>query len=187
MITHHFPVRCYDIPKLLDGCHKINTFISRLSTQANMHPETIPPNVYLGDGFEAFGESLINQFPSDARISITGYIPVIGIKDLGVDGVGTGVTGPHTVQLKAKSDPTSYLGLNADHLSNFFAYSINEYSATRLTIITNCAGIAGDVWKKVLGPNVRVLNNTDLQKMVDNSEMFWMTFKKHMEERQIRG
>ena len=179
-MQHHFKRTCYNTDKLLEGCSKMATFMSRLRKQAEEFPDYFDPDKYYGDGFEAFVESLINQQGLTKKIMIRDYSP-IEEDDLGVDGYGYGPEGEiHTVQVKARGNTESVLTANRDHISNFVAHSHSKFGGDSkvkyMTIFTTAKDLHR-VTQEMYNQEVRVIGFKDLKKLVDGNDMFWTTFR----------
>jgi hypothetical protein len=179
-MKHHFKNTCYNVDELLDGCRKMSTFMTRLRKQANSNVDFFEPDVYFGDGFEAFVESLIAQQGLTKKIMIRDYTPVLE-DDLGVDGFGYGPDGEiHTVQAKARGNTESVLTANKDHISNFVAHSHSKFggdSKVKYMTIFTTANDLHNVTKEMYNQEVRVIGNNELRKLVDNNDMFWTVFR----------
>lgn len=183
MLKHRFVYTCYNLDELLEGCNKLSTFMTRLRKQANSRTDW-EADTYFGDGFEVFVESLINQLGCSKAIGIRDYEPVQE-GDLGVDGFGYGPRGEiHTVQAKARSNTESVLTANKDHISNFVAHSHSKFGGETkvkyMTIFTTATDLH-HVTREMYNDEVRVLGNMELRKLVDNNDMFWVTFREQMQ------
>lgn len=182
-IEHPFHVRCHDLRGLLTGCNKISTFCSRLEKQSALHPNRYDPDKYKGDGLELLTEVLIKLSPVDNRIGVRDYAPVLQ-DDTGVDGVGVGANGqPATVQVKYRSNATSVLTANKDHLSNFIAASQNRYKvgledAQNMLVITTAEGLHHFTESEMLYGKVRCLGYRQLRELLDNNDCFWELFRR---------
>jgi hypothetical protein len=186
MLNHRFKHTCYDPDKLLKGCNKLSTFMSRLVAQSESDPDTWDPLTYRGDGFEAFVECLIKGSPLDNRINIVDYKPwdsKINGSDMGIDGVGrSGNTNrPHAVQVKFRSNTQSFLTANQDHISNFVAKSESEFGPDRdMTIFTTADDLLKTVNEGMYGKRVNTFGYTKLRKLVDNNKPFWDYFHREL-------
>lgn len=176
-IKHPFKSICYDVNELLDGCATLNKFMRRLEKQANKYPARFDYNKYVGFGFEAFIECLIKLSPIDKRINIINYKPVTK-GDMGVDGFGVGHDGKtHTVQCKYRSNVTTWLTANEDHVSNFHSHSHAKYKASHMTIFTTARGLNQVVAEQMFNNEVRTHGYEELKKLVDDNLSFWAEFK----------
>lgn len=188
-LQHPFGIQCYDIPKLMDGVTKINPFIKRLAKQGQENPFRIPPEDYLGFGFEAFVESLVLNFGIDKRIYVDKYQPIIS-NDMGVDGLCYRPNGDVvTIQAKARQDATVHLNTKKDQIANFVAHSKTKYNAKpqNMLLFTTGAGVNHTVADGVFNGEVRVYNNMAIRKFVDNNEFFWRRFRDQLEQRRANG
>lgn len=181
-MNHRFFSQCYDEYKLLDGCNKLSTFVNRLSKQSEQHPELWDPLVYVGDGFEAFVETLIKYSPIDKRINIREYRPWDPNKDgpdMGIDGLGISFDGKiHAVQAKFRSNSQTDLTANQDHISNFVAMAGMKYGKddVDLTIFTTAKGLLSSINADMYSDKVRTLGFSELSHIVDENVPFWVAF-----------
>lgn len=184
-MNHRFKNTCSDSKQLLSGCNKLSTFMSRLEKQGVQNTNNWDPDTYKGDGFEALIEVLITASPIDKRINITNYRPwntKIDGPDYGIDGLGFSHNGnQHTVQIKFRSNVTSILTANKDHISNFVASSSIKYGNTvDMTIFTTAKNLHEDVNHGMYDGKVRTLGYNDLCKLIDNNDAFWNLFRLEM-------
>lgn len=181
-LIHPFLYNCHDINALLKNVKKISSFCNRLELQSNWHPNRYEPLKYKGDGFELFTEAFIKLSPIDNRIGISKYEPVTD-DDTGVDGTGIGIDGKvATVQVKYRSNNTTYLTANEDHLSNFVSTSIIRYNVepktkTNMLIVTSAEGLHYFTNNEMFQNQVRCIGYNHLREMFDNNIMFWNSFR----------
>lgn len=186
-LEHKFLHQCHDLRELLEGCNKMSTFCRRLNQQSELYPDRYDPQDYKGDGFELFVEALIKLSPVDNRIGIQ-YYQCINGQDIGVDGYGIGFDGkPATVQVKYRSNNTSLLTANEDHLSNFVSssirsakfggYGVDPETETNMLIITTADGLHFFTDVEMYGGQVRCIGFETLREMVDNNSAFWDNFR----------
>ena len=183
-MKHYFAHECYSIDELLEGCNKLSTFMTRARKQADANAIYIDPEVYFGNAFEAFVESIIIQMGTTPAIQIKDYSPVLE-NDLGVDGFGYGPDGEiHTVQAKARGNSNQSLTANRDHISNFVAHSHAKFGGESkvkyMTIFTTAKDLHV-VTQEMYNNEVRVIGNSHLRKMVDNNAMFWSNFRDQLQ------
>ena len=179
-MKHHFKQICYNIDDLFDGVTKIDQFMKKLKKQSFENPDYFDPDKYFGDGLEALVESLIIQQGLTKKIMIKDYTPVLD-NDLGVDGFGYGPNGEiHTVQVKARSNPTGSLTANRDHISNFVAHSHSKFGGESkvkyMTIFTTASDLH-NVTREMYNNEVRVIGHKELKKLVDGNQFFWDEFR----------
>lgn len=185
-MKHRFKHTCYNVDELLLGCNTLKEFIKRIEKQSQLHPENWEPETYKGDALEALVEVLINHSPIDKRINIKGYTPWntdLQGKDRGIDGQGVSHNGNiHTVQVKLRSNTTSFLEANKDSISNFVAmsFSNNRGKDIDLTIFTSAEGVVSHTLSEMYGDSVRVIGYKELSKLVDNNLAFWNMFYNDM-------
>lgn len=181
-LTHRFTLTAHDLPGLLEGCNKLNTFCSRLEKQAALHPNRYDPDKYKGDGFELFTEALIKLSPIDNRIGVGNYKVIEG-QDTGVDGSGVGANGkPATVQVKYRGNGRSVLTANNDHLSNFvmsslLAEGVDADDTRNMLIVTTAEGLHHFTDAEMFHGKVRCIGREDLRDLVDNNQLFWDAFR----------
>jgi hypothetical protein len=189
-LQHRFQSTAHDLKGLLDGCHKLSTYITRLERQSTLFPDRYDPDSYKGDGFELFTEALIKLSPVDNRIGISDY-QVVEDGDIGVDGHGDGFDGkPATVQVKFRSNNDQVLTANADHLSNFVqaslrskkfgGFGVDPETETNMLIVTTAKDLHHFTDSEMFGKQVRCLGRESLRRMVDNNHAFWDAFRELM-------
>jgi len=185
-MKHRFKHTCYDADKLLSGCSKLSTFMTRLVKQSESDPDLWAPLTYRGDGFEAFVECLINASPVDNRINIVDYEPwdtKTRGTDMGIDGIGrSGNTNrPHAIQIKFRANTQSFLTANNDHISNFVAKSESEFGSARdMTIFTTATDLLQTINEGMYRGRVNTFGYKELRKLVDNNKPFWDYFYKEL-------
>ena len=183
-LTHPFLQRCHDIQVLLAGCNKLSTFCNRLESQSLLFPDRYDPDKYKGDGFELLIEALIKLSPVDNRIGIGNY-QVVTADDLGVDGFGIGINGKAaTVQCKYRSNNTSVITANQDHLSNFVMtsiidsrYNVDKDDTNNMIIFTTAAGLHHFTDSEMFKNKVVCRGHEWLRTMLDNNVLFWEAFR----------
>ena len=181
-LIHPFLKTCHNIDELLLDTNKLSTYCGKLEKQSILWPNRYDPDKYKGDGFELFVEALIKLSPVDNRIGIGNYEPVLS-DDTGVDGFGIGIDGnPATVQVKYRSDATTLLGANKDHLSNFVMsswgkYKVNVESKSNMLIITTAEGLNTFTDNEMFENKVRCIGYKQLRELVDNNILFWDAFR----------
>lgn len=137
---------------------------------------------FVGDAFEVFAEFLIKTHAFDTRIGISNYQPNL-LDDKGVDGIGVGTNlHPATVQIKYKTNKSSELTSNDDHLSNFLTSSWVDFNVpiddtNNMLIITNCKGLHFYTKTEMLKNKVRCISGPMLKELVDNNLPFWKEFQ----------
>lgn len=188
-LTHPFIRNCHDLASLLEGVNTIPEFCKRLNAQSILHIDRYAEKKYKGDGFETFGQALCLLSQVDNRIGISGYRLVPKIDDYGVDGVGIGTNGkPMTVQLKYKSNPTSFVMFNDDHIGNFINLSTRKHhvdmmDTKNMLVITTAKGLHHSIGdnENVLNANsdmcLRCIGYDELRSMLDNNFNFWNLFR----------
>lgn len=185
-MQHRFKTICLDASKLLDGCHKLSTFMNRVNKMATAQEGNgygWTADEFKGDAFEALVEVLINSMQGDKRIGIRDYAPWTG-KDMGIDGVGISneiKSRPVTVQVKYRSDVTSEL-TTQDGISNFVAMSTtsDEYRDAHMVYFTTAKGINQNILEQMYNSKPKVFAHKDIKKFIDNNAYFWDTFRSEM-------
>lgn len=194
-LEHRFRYTCKDWEKLLAGVNTVADLVKRIDRFAKdsvapiFNPEETAKLVakYAGDAFEVFGEYFIKSHGSSSEIGIVNYEPLFRLgntdTDIGVDGTGTGTNcKPAAVQLKFKSNRTTVLTANDDHLTNFTSaawglYHVDTTDTQNLLIITTGKELAAFTRDKMLQGKVRCLAFKELSKMLDNNLVFWDGFR----------
>jgi hypothetical protein len=181
-LTHKFTFQAHDIDALLLDCNSLPEYCKRFEAQSLLYPDRYEPDNYKGDGFELFVEALIKLHPADNRIGIGNYSPIEGL-DTGVDGTGVGTNGkPAAVQCKYKSNHTTLLTANDDHLSNFIVASVfyndvDPKDKNNMLIVTTGLDLAPFTKNEMFDNRVRCLGWQQLREMVDNNIVFWDMFR----------
>ena len=185
-MKHKFKNICYDAAKLLNGCDKLSTFMSRVSKQAQEDRGMgWSADEYKGMAFEALIEVLICASPIDKRIGIKDYRPAdtkIDGPDMGIDGYGLSHSGNlHTVQIKYRSDAMTDL-TTKDMISNFVAKTTSspKYQNADMTVFTTAKGLNQKVAEDMYHSRVRTLGYKDLSKLIDSNPAFWEMFRSEM-------
>jgi hypothetical protein len=184
-MKHHFAHTCYDIdalfvvPKKHEGtAMHLKWFMANLERQSKEQPDMFEPNDYVGDGFEAFVESLLLQLGTHQCLQMKDYHPGNPGEDMGVDGYGYGKDGEvHTVQAKYRSNTMDLLTANKDHISNFVAHSLAHYNAKHMTLITTADGLHNVISESMYAGQVRTIGYQQLCQLVDANGMFWQDFR----------
>jgi len=166
-LEHPFKLRCIDPIALLQGCYKLNTFISRVEKQAKRYGDGEDVDKYKGWALELFAEFLIKSHPMDKRLGISDYEVVGEDDDTGVDGYGKGSNGePATVQIKYR--PANYvLAGHEDHLFSFttaswLKYGVKNDGAKNMLLITTGKDLHWHTDQNMFQKTVRVLNREKL-------------------------
>ena len=185
-MKHSFQYVCYDAKKLLDGCNKLNTFMTRVNKQSQEDRGMgWTPDEYKGMAFEALIEVLVCSSPIDKRIGIKDYRPhntKLDGPDFGIDGYGLRHNGNlHTVQIKFRSDVMSEL-TTRDMISNFVAKTTSSpvYKDADMTIFTTAKGLGQKIAEDMYHGRVRTLGFNEIKKLVDNNQAFWDLFRAEM-------
>jgi hypothetical protein len=131
-LEHGFKDRAHDLNGLFYKTNKISTFMNKLEKQSILDTARYDSKKYLGDGFEFLVEILLKTHSYDNRFGITNYTPIQS-DDTGVDGLGLNLAGEKSViQIKYKSNTTTHLTANTDHLSNMFSAAQTKYGISSI-------------------------------------------------------
>lgn len=106
--------------------------MSKLEKQSLIDTDRYDSNLYVGDGFEFLVEILLKSHSYDNRLGITNYEPVQS-GDTGVDGTGVNLVGEKCViQIKYRSNTSTFLTANEDKLSNMFSSAQTKYGISSI-------------------------------------------------------
>ena len=186
-INHGFPLRAHNITGLFEGVNTLSGFMNKLQRQSDIDPLRYDPDKYKGDGFEFLVEILVKSHAYDNRLGITEYEPVQS-DDNGVDGVGVNLIGEKcVVQVKYRSNTTSRLTANKDHLSNMISdgmikhkvvVSDDNKSCPRHYVITTAEGLHHYTDNENFKGFVHCIGKAQLRVMLDNNMSFWNLCRK---------
>ena len=181
---HHF---------LLDGVYSFKEFdkrIQKLSKEVYklkpIYQTSWPHEKIMGDCFEWFGEAFIKILGADNRIGLVEYHPIAANDDFGADGKAIGMNGlPAGIQFKYKTNHTSFVMNNDDHIGNFTHYSYKKLGVplttsnldSNLTIITTGNGLNPKVHEDMPIANCRCIAWNHLLGMLENNNIFWDAFR----------
>jgi hypothetical protein len=132
---------------------------------------------FKGKVYEIFINAFLILKGSDPRVGVSDYIPVNGIDDYGVDGIGKGMDNKNlTVQIKYRSNPKTIL--YQDDMRNFgfqslTKYDVDKHTTTNLLLISSCAGLHPVVNAGSFNGQIRELTHTMLKDMIDDNTIFW--------------
>lgn len=184
MITHTFKSRCHDLPSLVD-CKTLSQFINKLNKQSLIDPLRYDSDKYKGDGFEMFIEALLYLHPNDSRIGIGKYSPIFE-QDNGVDGTGINIQGNKSVvQIKFRSNSSTLLTANKDHLSNMFSDGMLQHNVVvsedlkeyRHFVFTTAKGLHFYTDQEMYKNRVKCFGYQELRQLIDNNYLFWSNLK----------
>lgn len=180
----------YDIVEWEQILQEVNTlshFIKNVAKYGKQQdPDIYKPTKYMGDCWEVFAEFFFKFFNGDHILTYTAdYEPNLGI-DRGIDGKGKSTLdgNPNVIQIKYKSNPTSWL-TNDDNISNIAADAmVNEgvqYNGKNVIIFTSCKGIH----PKHAMANVHCITNKDIARRVDYNVIFWEKFREQNGKKEL--
>lgn len=161
-------------------------------------------NKFKGDIFELFVEFFIKMSPIDERVNVFDY-QLVTEDDTGVDGWGYDRDGNIvTVQVKYRMWDWELTSID-EHLDNFRDTSFKKYKVDpikdvgRMLIVTTGKEIHWKTLERYFAGKVRCISNNasygclkgagnktiddifSLQSVVNDSNMFWKSFKEHIE------
>jgi hypothetical protein len=181
-IKHGFGYRSHDLVGLFNKTNKISTFMNKLEKQSTIDPLRYDPLKYKGDAFEFLVEILLKSHAYDNRLGITCYEPVL-VGDNGVDGVGINLAGEKcVVQVKYRSNNSSVLSVNNDHLSNMISDGMIQHKVViaedntkvpRHYVITTANGLHHYTDNENFKGFVHCIGYDQLRFMLDNNLSFW--------------
>lgn len=182
LLEHNFKTKAHDLIALFEGTKKFATFVRKLEEQAQIDPLRYDPNKYVGDAFEFFVELFLKLHPCDNRVGVYNYQPTQE-NDNGVDGIGLNIKGEKSVvQIKYRTDNTTVLTANQDHLSNMFSDGMLAHGVVadmtdaknyRHFVFTTANGLHFYTDQEMYKSKVRCIGYTDFRTMLDNNIIFW--------------
>ena len=190
MIAHTFKTRCFDLDNLFD-CLTLSQFIKKLDNQSKIDPARYDPDKYKGDGFEFFIQCLLHLHPNDTRIGIGQYEPVFE-SDNGVDGIGINLQGNKSVvQIKFRSNASTLLTANKDHLSNMFSDGMLQHKVVvsedekeyRHFVFTTAKGLHFYTDQEMYKNRVKCFGYNELRQLIDDNFLFWSNANKLINEK----
>jgi len=199
MLDHDFKLSCpLSLKKKL--CHNVlslKDFMRNIKKIIECDKELVEDNFtthniygsnaideFKGSAFEIFVEYFVKTFSSDPRIGISDYHPWDSSEfgeDWGVDGVGkmNGSDRSVTVQCKYRSNVTSLLEANKDHISNFVAYTMTSkaFRDSQMYLFTTCKGLNINTYKHMYHESITVFGYDKIKKVIgNNNSNFWKNF-----------
>jgi len=182
ILQHTFKTKAHNLIDLFDNTYKMSTFMRKLEKQSIISPLNYEPQKYIGDGFEFFIELFLKLHPCDNRVGVYEYTPTQE-NDNGVDGIGVNIKNEKSVvQIKYRSNTTTLLTANKDHLSNMFsdgmlahnviADNINKKNY-RHFVFTTATGLHFYTDEQMFKSTVKCIGYKDLRSMLDNNLPFW--------------
>lgn len=192
-LKHKFRNECNDWELILENVSTISQLVRNIVKYATLHANKYPHvkdkcyRDYTGDAFETFVEAFIKSHGVSSEVGITQYEPLHRTgsreEDHGVDGTGVGTDLKiATVQCKFKSNPTTILTANDDHLTNFTSASwghhkVDTDSTTNMLIVSTGKDLHHKTRTKMLQGKVRFIGIDQLSVMLDNNHAFWKEFR----------
>ena len=185
-MIHTFKTKCHDLKGLFNGVNTLSKFMKKLEEQSTMDVLRYDSNKYLGDGFEFFIELFLSLHPCDNRVGVYNYTPVLEF-DNGVDGIGVNIKNEKcVVQIKYRSDKTTLLTSNTDHLSNLISDGMiahdvvidKEKSNYRHFVFTTADGLHFYTDNEMFKGKVKCFGYKEIKSMVDNNIIFWDSIRK---------
>lgn len=189
-LEHTFQTKSHNLGDLFKNVKKFSKFLSNLETQSDLDPIRYDKNKYLGDGFEFFVELFLMLHPCDNRVGVYDYKPNQD-NDNGVDGIGLNIRGEKSVvQIKYRSDNTTVLTANNDHLSNLITDGMlshqvvndtNDLTNYRHFIFTTADGLHFYTDNEMFKNKVKCFGYNDFRILLDNNIIFWNTAREIVE------
>lgn len=181
-INHGFGNKAHDLVALFNKTNKLSTFMNKLEKQAVLDVDRYDRDKYVGDGFEFLMEIFIKTHAYDNRVGITNYEPVQS-NDNGVDGVGFNIIGEKcAVQMKYRSNVTTTLTANEDHLSNLITDAMIKFKIVaaedntktpRHYVFTTAKGLNFYTDSEMFKGFVKCYGFDELRFMLDENISFW--------------
>ena len=185
-ITHNFKTKSHDLEGLFKGVKTLSHFMRNLEKQSLIDPDRYSTNKYLGDGFEFFIELLLKLHPTDNRLGVYNYSPILE-NDNGVDGIGININlESSVVQIKYRSNKKSMLTATNDHLANLFSDGMLTHNVTsdndnpknfRHFVFTTADGLHFYTDKEMFKHKVKTFGYKDIKNLVDKNLIFWDTLR----------
>ena len=168
-----------DMSKLLEDTNTFQAFCRKLVKCSKKKDD---PNKYLGDGFEWFVNEFLWLFQFDKKVGVYNY-EVWEEEDTGIDGTGVNMNGDlSVVQVKFRTNVTTELTANTDHLSNLVTAGLVHKNVVMDTenpknfrhfIFTNAKGLHWYTDSMMFDGKVSCFDNKKFKKMLDNNFRFW--------------
>ena len=182
VLEHNFRTKCHSLVGLFAGVNSISDLMARIESQSLIDPLRLDPKKYMGDAFEFFVELFLMLNPNDKKIGVYNYSPVLA-NDNGVDGYGKNVLGDKcVVQIKYKSNPTTFLEGSKDHLANMFSDGMLTHGVVadmrnrnniRHFIFTTAKDLTNYTHSDMFKSKVKCFGYNDFKRYVNGNSMFW--------------
>jgi hypothetical protein len=180
-MIHNFITKAHDLEGLFNGVNRMSQFMRNLESQAQIDPIRYDVNKYVGDGFEFFVELFLHLHPVDNRVGVYGYKPNQE-NDNGVDGIGKNIRNEDcVVQVKYRSNTSTLLTANTDHLSNLFSDGMLSFGVIsdakeknyRHFVFTTADGLHFYTDNEMFKGKVKCFGYKEFRAMLDNNQPFW--------------
>lgn len=180
-MIHNFITKAHDLEGLFNGVNRMSQFMRNLESQAQIDPIRYDVNKYVGDGFEFFVELFLRLHPVDNRVGVYGYKPNQE-NDNGVDGIGKNIRNEDcVVQVKYRSNTSTLLTANTDHLSNLFSDGMLSFGVIsdakeknyRHFVFTTADGLHFYTDNEMFKGKVKCFGYKEFRAMLDNNQPFW--------------
>lgn len=168
-----------DMFKLLVGTNTFQAFCRKLVKCSKIKYD---PNKYLGDGFEWFVNEFLWLFQFDKKVGVYDY-KVWEEEDTGIDGTGVNMNGDlSVVQVKFRTNVTTELTANTDHLSNLVTAGLVHKNVVMDTenrknfrhfVFTNAKGLHWYTDSMMFNGTVSCFDSEKFKKMLDHNFRFW--------------
>jgi len=180
-MIHNFITKAHDLEGLFNGVNRMSQFMRNLESQAQIDPIRYDANKYVGDGFEFFVELFLHLHPVDNRVGVYGYKPNQE-NDNGVDGIGKNIRNEDcVVQVKYRSNTSTLLTANTDHLSNLFSDGMLSFNVVsdptpnnyRHFVFTTADGLHFYTDSEMFKGKVKCFGYKEFRALLDNNQPFW--------------
>ena len=182
LLEHHFKTQAHDLVALFKGTKKMATFVRKLEEQTVLDTNRYDRDKYVGDAFELFVELFLKLHPTDNRVGVYNYVPILE-NDNGVDGIGENIKGEKcVVQIKYRTNNQQLLTANADHLSNMISDGMVTHNVVadmsdtknyRHFVFTTAEGLHFYTDAEMYKGKVKCIGYNDFRSMLDNNLQFW--------------
>jgi len=182
LLEHNFKTQAHDLVALFKGTKKMATFVRKLEEQAVLDTNRYDRDKYVGDAFELFVELFLKLHPTDNRVGVYKYVPILE-NDNGVDGIGENIRGEKcVVQIKYRTNNQQLLTASADNLSNMISDGMMAHNVVadmsdtknyRHFVFTTAEGLHFYTDAEMYKGKVKCIGYNDFRSMLDNNIQFW--------------
>ena len=182
LLEHNFKTKAHSLTRLFDGVSKMSQLMKNIEKEAELHTLRYSADKYKGDAFEFFVELFLALHPCDNRVGVYNYKPN-QIDDNGVDGIGLNIKAEKcVVQIKYRSNTSTELSTNIDHLSNLITDGMIGHNVVadminkdnyRHFVFTTAKGLNFYTDGEMFKSKVRCFGYNDFKNLLDNNLPFW--------------